>query len=147
MKVSVVVPIYNEIHTLGELVRRLQRVPLTLEILLVDDGSTDGSEELVKELSSIENVRTFFHNMNRGKGAAVRTGFSAATGDVVVVQDADLEYDPEELIKLLTPFNLGQADVVYGSRFRGGEMGSVCFFWHAVGNHFLTFFFNCFFFF
>ena len=90
MKVSVVVPVYNEVGTLGELVKRLQRLPRNIEILLVDDGSTDGSREQIKELSSADNIQVFFHDVNRGKGASLRTGFSAATGDVIVVQDADL---------------------------------------------------------
>jgi len=144
MKVSVVVPIYNEVGTLGELVKRLQRLPGNLEILLVDDGSTDGSREQIKEFSSADNIQVFFHDVNRGKGASLRTGFSAATGDVIVVQDADLEYDPQELDKLLAPIELGQADVVYGSRFVGGESHRVLYFWHSLGNRFLTLLSNLF---
>ena len=115
MKVSIVVPIYNETNTLGELVRRLRDAPRDLEILLVDDGSTDGSREQIKELSSANNIEAFFHDMNRGKGASLRTGFAAATGDIIVVQDADLEYHPRDLAKLLVPIEAGQADVVFGT--------------------------------
>ena len=109
MKLSVIIPVYNEIGTLEELVERVQNVPIEKEILLVDDSSTDGSRERVGELATVENIRAFFHEVNQGKGAALRTGFSAAKGDIVLVQDADLEYNPAEYHKLIEPLESGQA--------------------------------------
>jgi glycosyltransferase involved in cell wall biosynthesis len=117
---------------------------MELEIILVDDGSTDGSREQIRQLTSAENIQAFFHGVNRGKGASLRTGFSASTGDVIVVQDADLEYYPVELTKLVAPIESGRADVVYGSRFRGTDPVSVALYWHSLGNRFLTFLSNVF---
>jgi glycosyltransferase involved in cell wall biosynthesis len=136
--VSVVVPAYNEITTAEGLLRRIQGVPLKLEVVVVDDGSTDGTRELLRQLEEEGIIdRLIFHERNRGKGAAVRTGFAAATGDVVVIQDADLEYDPYELPLLLEPILQGWADAVYGSRFLGGPH-RVHLFFHYQGNRFLT---------
>jgi len=138
MTLSVVIPVYNEVNTLLSLIERVQRSPVTKEIIVVDDCSTDGTADLLKQTSLGPNVRTFFHAVNQGKGAALRTGFAKATGDIVIVQDADLEYDPQEYPKLVKPIVDGLADVVYGSRFAGGETHRVLYFWHSVGNHVLT---------
>jgi glycosyltransferase involved in cell wall biosynthesis len=140
----VVVPAYDEIRTAETLLRRVRQVPLELEVIVVDDGSTDGTRELLRELEEEGVVDVLvFHETNRGKGAALRTGFEHATGDVVVVQDADLEYDPLELPRLLEPILRGQADAVYGSRFLGGPH-RVLLFWHSVGNRVLTLLSNMF---
>ncbi len=138
MKVSVVIPVYNEIGTIEEIISRIHAVQLEKEIIIVDDGSTDGTRKRLKEISKgKENVRIFYHNRNRGKGADLRTGFEAVTGDIIIVQDADLEYNPREYPMLLEPILDDRADVVYGSRFLGGPH-RVLFFWHYVGNKFLT---------
>ncbi|MDX9972803.1 MAG: glycosyltransferase family 2 protein [FCB group bacterium] len=141
LKVSVVIPVYNEKKTIHEIIERVKSVELDKEIILVDDYSTDGTREILKELAHgnghVGDVRYYFHERNRGKGAALRTGFEHATGDVIIVQDADLEYDPREYPVLLAPIVDGRADVVYGSRFLGGPH-RVLFFWHYLGNKFLT---------
>ncbi len=138
MKLSVVMPVYNEAKTVREIVRLVQAVPLEKEILIVDDGSTDGTREILRGMDGKDGVRVFLQPQNQGKGAAVSVGFRHAAGDVVVVQDADLEYDPREYVKLLRPIEEGHADVVYGSRFLGGGERRVLYFWHTVGNRFLT---------
>ncbi len=138
LRVSVVVPVYNEAATVGALLRRVAAVPLDTEVVVVDDGSTDGTREALaaaKDEGLIDELA--LHDANRGKGAALRTGFARASGDVVVVQDADLEYDPQEIVRLLVPIAEGKADAVYGSRFLGGSH-RVLLFWHMVGNRFLT---------
>ncbi len=141
---SVVTPAYNEVATAEELLRSVKAVPLHTELIVVDDGSTDGTRELLEELEEEGVVDVLvFHPENRGKGAALRTGFERATGDVIVVQDADLEYDPRELPALLEPILAGHADAVYGSRFLGGPH-RVLFFWHMLGNRFLTLLSNMF---
>lgn len=138
MKISVVIAVYNEVRTIREILRRVQSVPLEKEIIIVDDCSTDGTVALLKEIDSVyDNVKVFYHDRNRGKGAALRTGFSWVEGDAVIIQDADLEYDPREYPNLLEPILDGRADVVYGSRFLGGPH-RVLFFWHYLGNKFLT---------
>jgi len=138
VKLSVVMPVYNESKTIREIVRRVLDVPIEKELLIVDDGSTDGTRDILRELDGQDGVRVFLQPVNQGKGAAVSVGFQHAEGDVVVVQDADLEYDPNEYPKLLAPIADGHADVVYGSRFLGGGARRVLYFWHTVGNRFLT---------
>ncbi len=140
---SVVVPVYTEAATIREILRRIRAVslPLEVEIVLVDDGSTDGSREVLREYEGREGYRVLFHERNRGKGAALGTGFRAARGDVVLIQDADLEYDPGDYGALLQPILDGRADVVYGSRFLGGPH-RVLYFWHQVGNRIITLFSN-----
>ena len=133
---SVVVPVYNERATIEEILRRVQATELPDEIIIVDDGSTDGTREWLEELEA-EGVRVLLHERNAGKGRALRTGFEAATGDIVLVQDADLEYDPADYPALLAPIVNGLADVVIGSRFLGGPH-RVLYFWHYVGNRMLT---------
>jgi glycosyltransferase involved in cell wall biosynthesis len=134
---TVVIPVYNEIHTVEDLLGRVREVPLRLEVIVVDDGSTDGTRDILPQLEGTLIDKLVMHEKNAGKGAALRTGFGHATGDVVVVQDADLEYDPRELPMLLKPILSGKADAVYGSRFLGGPH-RVLFFWHSVGNRVLT---------
>lgn len=143
VRLTVVIPVYNEAPTVETLLRRVREVPLWLEVIVVDDGSTDGTRDLLPELEGTLIDRLIFHDQNRGKGAALRTGFEHATGDVVVVQDADMEYDPHEFPLLLRPILLGKADAVYGSRFLGGPH-RVLFFWHSVGNRLLTLLSNMF---
>ncbi len=145
MKLSVVIPCYNEAATLREVIRRVRAAPVAdLEIIVVDDGSTDGSREILRnELESRVN-QVIYHDRNRGKGAALRSGFQAATGAAVIVQDADLEYDPRDYPRLLRALLEDGADVVYGSRFLGGESRRVLYFWHMVGNRFLTLLSNMF---
>ena len=138
MKLSVVMPVFNEAKTIEEILRLVQAVPLEKEILIIDDGSTDGTREILRGLDGKDGVRVFLQERNQGKGAAVSVGFRHAAGDVVVVQDADLEYDPQEYPNLLKPIEEGHADVVYGSRFLGGGARRVLYFWHTVGNRFLT---------
>lgn len=136
MKLSIVIPVYNERGTVDEILKRVGSAPQDKEIIVVDDGSTDGTTEWLKE-SAGEGVQVLFHQKNRGKGAALRTGFEKVTGDIVIIQDADLEYDPGEYGRLIEPILDGRADVVYGCRFTGGPQ-RVLFFWHYVGNKFLT---------
>ena len=135
---SVIVPAYDEATTIEAVARRLREVPLRIEIIAVDDASTDGTGAVLDRLAGERVIdRVIHHPTNRGKGAALRSGIAAVSGDVVVVQDADLEYDPGDLPTLLAPIQSGRADAVYGSRFQGGPR-RVLFFWHAIGNHFLT---------
>ncbi|MEE8594449.1 MAG: glycosyltransferase family 2 protein [Gemmatimonadota bacterium] len=138
-RVSVVMPVYNERATVEEIVRRVRAVPLEIELVVVDDGSTDGSREVLENLAEAGSIdRLILHDVNRGKGAALSTGFGAASGDAVLVQDADLEYDPQEYPLLLSPIWENKADVVYGSRFTSGRPHRVLYFWHYVGNRLLT---------
>ena len=139
MKLSIVIPVYNEEATLAEIVRRVQATPYDKELIIVDDASKDRSREILQGLvKDYDNIRLFFHDRNQGKGAALRTGFSQVTGDVVLIQDADLEYNPTDYPELLKPIERGVADVVYGSRLIGGAPHRVLFFWHYVGNKTVT---------
>ena len=147
---SVVMPVYNERNTLPEILDRVRAVPIRKEIVLVDDCSGDGTRDLIQQYAAIQNgdqlnsIVVKLHEVNQGKGAAVRTGLAAATGHVVIVQDADLEYDPAEIPRLLQPIVEGRADVVFGSRFLGDQPHRVLYFWHYLGNKFLTLLSNCF---
>ena len=139
---SIVIPVFNEVNTIKEIIERVQEVHLpqvtSREIVIVDDFSTDGTRDLLAAYKEKNAFKIVFHDRNRGKGAALRTGIAQTTGDFVIIQDADLEYDPQEYPKLLAPLLDGRADVVYGSRFAGGESKRVLYFWHSVGNRFLT---------
>ncbi len=138
-QLSVVIPCYNERETLGPLLERVRASGVEdLEIVVVDDCSTDGTRELLRERLEKQVDRVIYHERNQGKGAALRSGFAAATGEIVLVQDADLEYDPREYPRLLQPILDGLADVVFGSRFTGGQAHRVLYFWHYLGNRFLT---------
>jgi len=137
MKLTVLIPIYNEIHTIREILKRVQDTGLADEILLVDDGSIDGTRDILKEYEGQEPFRVILHEHNQGKGAAVRTGIDNATGDVILIQDADLEYDPRDYPAILRPIEEGLADVVYGSRFLGAPR-RVAMFWHMIANKLLT---------
>jgi glycosyltransferase involved in cell wall biosynthesis len=137
MKLSVIIPVYNEKNTIRELLRRVQAMKLASEIVIVDDGSKDGTRDILAELDGKANVRVILHEKNQGKGAAVRTGIQAAAGDVLLIQDADLEYDPREYPNLLKPIEEGNADVVYGSRFLGAPHRAILF-WNMVANKLLT---------
>jgi glycosyltransferase involved in cell wall biosynthesis len=142
---AVVIPCYNEANTVDELIDRVLASPWVAEVIVVDDGSTDGTRDVLAARSATEDrVQTILHPANRGKGAALRTGFGAATADFVVVQDADLEYDPADYPLLLEPLLSGVADVVYGSRFASGRPHRVLYFWHSVGNKTLTLLSNMF---
>jgi glycosyltransferase involved in cell wall biosynthesis len=137
-KLSVVVPVYNERQWIREIVRRVQEVPIPKEIILVDDFSTDGTREILKtEMEPVENIKVVYHEYNQGKGAGLRTGFKHTTGDVIIVQDADLEYDPAEYPRLLQPIIENKADVVFGSRFIG-DNHRVLYYWHYIANKTLT---------
>jgi glycosyltransferase involved in cell wall biosynthesis len=139
MKLSVVIPCYNELSTLGRVVQAVKDCPVkNLEIIIVDDCSVDGTRDLLQSSLATQVDQVIYHPKNRGKGAALRTGFAAATGDIVVVQDADLEYDPQEFPDLIAPILAGKADVVFGSRFVSGRPHRVVYYWHMVGNKFLT---------
>jgi glycosyltransferase involved in cell wall biosynthesis len=149
MLLSIVIPVYNEKATLFEIIRRVLASPVEMdrEIVLVDDYSTDGTRDLYPQLDGKfpnASFRVFKHEVNQGKGAALRTGFAQAKGDIVLVQDADLEYDPNEYPKLIRPILDGKADVVYGTRFAGGQSHRVLYFWHYLGNKFLTLLSNAF---
>lgn len=138
MKLSVIIPVYNERSTIEATVRAVLAVEQAYEIVIVDDGSTDGTRDLYPTIAALNDcIHIYLHDKNRGKGAALRTGFSKATGDILLIQDADLEYDPRDYPALVQPIVEGKAAVVYGSRFRGGPTKTM-FFWHMVGNKFLT---------
>jgi glycosyltransferase involved in cell wall biosynthesis len=159
MKLSVLMPAYNEINTIKDILRKVQNVNIDKEIIVVDDFSTDGTREFLRELEEkngvisandnhsevkIDNLIVIYHKENLGKGAAINSGLQQINGDVMIIQDADLEYEPEEYHKLLAPILNGHADVVYGSRFMGGSPHRILFFWHSIGNKLLTFMSNMF---
>ncbi|MFN9993964.1 MAG: glycosyltransferase family 2 protein [Phycisphaerales bacterium] len=137
-KLSVIIPAYNEQATILKLIERVRAVRIEKEILIVDDCSRDGTSEVLKSIEGTPGIRVIRHDMNMGKGAALRTGIRASCGDIVIIQDADLEYNPTEYPRLIEPIESGVADVVYGSRFSGGDRRRVLYFWHSVGNRVLT---------
>lgn len=146
MKLSIIVPVYNEKRTILTVLKRVESAPYDKEIVVIDDCSTDGTREVLREIDEtrqIPSIRVLYHAVNQGKGAALRTGVAAAVGDIVIIQDADLEYDPSEYAILIQPILGGLADVVYGSRFLSGPH-RVLFFWHSMGNRFLTLLSNMF---
>ena len=150
MRLSVVIPVYNEEKTLRVLVDKVRQVPIRKELILIDDCSKDRTRDVLKALEAeggqddFNRIRIFFHDVNQGKGAALKTGFSHVEGDIVIIQDADLEYDPAEYPRLLQPIVENKADVVFGSRFLGDQAHRVLYFWHYLGNRFLTTLSNCF---
>jgi glycosyltransferase involved in cell wall biosynthesis len=146
MKLSIIVPVYNEKQTIAQIIDRIEETPYEKEIIVVDDFSTDGTREILRQLDvsrRVPSVRVLYHAVNQGKGAALRTGIAAAAGDILIIQDADLEYDPAEYGVLIQPILAGRADVVYGSRFLSGPH-RVLFFWHSLGNRLLTLLSNMF---
>ncbi|MCZ7550628.1 MAG: glycosyltransferase family 2 protein [Anaerolineales bacterium] len=141
MKLSVIIPVYNEVENIKEILKRVKSTQKASEIVVVDDGSQDGTRDILSKLDGVDKVRVILHEKNQGKGAAVRTGLDAASGDILLIQDADLEYDPRDYPILLQPIEEGLADVVYGSRFLGGPR-RVAMYWHMVANKLLTFMTN-----
>jgi len=159
MTLSVVIPAYNEVQTLEEILYRVQQVDVEQEIIIVDDGSTDGTRDLLRDIEAADDtyaiaddertldpapIRVFYHDHNQGKGAALNTGFEEVRGDVMIIQDADLEYDPRDYRDMMRLIESGTADVVYGSRFKSGKPHRVLYFWHFLGNQFLTMLSNAF---
>lgn len=148
MKLSIVIPVFNEAKTIKKIIKRVRRAPLPhffeRELIIIDDGSTDNTDTILKNLKEKTDLKIIHHDKNQGKGAALRTGFAKARGEIIIVQDADLEYDPQEYPRLLKPILKHKADVVYGSRFLGGRPHRILYYWHSVANHFLTWFSNMF---
>jgi glycosyltransferase involved in cell wall biosynthesis len=143
LTLSVIIPVYNEVNTIGEVIEAVLKTPYKKEVVIIDDGSNDGTREFLENLD-LQNVKVIFNMKNNGKGRAIQTGFDTATGDIILIQDADLEYDPQEYPILLDPILKGKADVVYGSRFAGYGAHRVLYFWHSIGNKFLTLLSNLF---
>ena len=141
MKLSIIIPVFNEVNTIANIIQKVQSADYDKEIIVVDDASTDGTKDVLQKLSQQPKIKIFYHEKNRGKGAAIRTAIKNITGNITIIQDADLEYDPVDYTILLKPILDGRADVVYGSRFQGGSH-RVLFFWHYLGNKFLTLFSN-----
>jgi len=141
---SIIIPCYNEAETIDDLLSAVLdvKIPYSKQIIIVDDCSTDGVKKVLEKYGETPEINIFFHDINQGKGAALRTGISHATGDIIIIQDADLEYDPGEYPSLIKPFEDGVADVVYGSRFKGARAERILYFWHSMGNKFLTLFSN-----
>ena len=137
MKLSIIIPVFNEVNTIANIIQKVQSADYDKEIIVVDDASTDGTKDVLHKLSQQPKIKIFYHEKNRGKGAAIRTAIKNITGNITIIQDADLEYDPVDYTILLKPILDGRADVVYGSRFQGGSH-RVLFFWHYLGNKFLT---------
>jgi glycosyltransferase involved in cell wall biosynthesis len=140
-KLSIVMPVFNEMHSIQDVIATVQHEPFNKELIIVDDGSTDGTREFLKGLAD-PSLIVLFHDRNKGKGAALRTGFARVTGDIIIVQDADREYSPRDYQRIISPIMEGKADVVFGSRFSGGEPHRILFFWHMIGNGMLTFLSN-----
>lgn len=138
MKLSVIMPVYNEVNTIREIIAKVKGVAIPKEIIIVDDGSSDGTKEILKNINEPD-IKVHFHEKNKGKGGSVRTALKYVTGDIVIIQDADMEYDPNEYPDLIKPIEEGAADVVYGSRLCGGKPQRVHMFWHMMGNRFITF--------
>ena len=141
MKLSIIIPVFNEENTIASIIQKVQSADYDKEIIVVDDASTDGTKDILQKLSQQPKLKIFYHERNRGKGAAIRTAIKNITGNITIIQDADLEYDPVDYTILLKPILDGRADVVYGSRFQGGSH-RVLFFWHYLGNKLLTLFSN-----
>ena len=146
MKISIIIPCYNEVSTIEIIIDKIKKIEIDKEIIIVDDFSEDGSKEKIKSdiKSKYLDIIDIYHDRNMGKGAAIRTGISNATGEIIIIQDADLEYDPNDYHELIRPIKNGYADVVYGSRFIGGSEKRVLYFWHTIGNKFLTLLSNMF---
>ncbi len=138
MNLSVVLPVYNEKQTVLKVIERVLEIDFVHEIIVVDDGSSDGTGDFLKKAPPHPKVKMFFHEKNKGKGAALRTGFKEVSGEVTIIQDADMEYDPSEYVNLIKPIEKGEADVVYGSRLTGGRPQRAYMFWHKLGNSFIT---------
>ncbi|MGA0199795.1 MAG: glycosyltransferase family 2 protein, partial [Prochlorotrichaceae cyanobacterium] len=139
MKLSIIVPCFNEVQTIEAVIQTIKNSPISnQEIIIIDDGSTDGTRELLKTTLASQVDQVIYHPQNKGKGSALRTGFQCATGDIVIVQDADLEYSPQDYPTMIQPILDGKADVVFGSRFVGSNPHRVVYYWHMVGNQFLT---------
>ena len=138
MKLSVVIPVFNESSTIDHLIEMVRAVEIDKQLIIVDDFSTDGTRDKLAQYAHDDRIKVLRHHKNQGKGAAVRTGITAAEGEIIIIQDADLEYDPQEYARVIEPIELNKADAVYGSRFAGGQTHRVLYFWHSAGNKFLT---------